>query len=499
MLISRSMAFRFWAAALASVCTSGCIASSFPKTPAHGGPAWEEITTDHFIVDTDLEPSEAAQLVRDLENMRKVMVEVVFGGEREPKIKVRVLALRTDEFGHFSAEAVGFYLNRVLFQPILVTSPGGDWDTFTADIRKHELAHYVSSLFVDMELQPRWFAEGLASYLETVRYDEKTGTVEVGRHPPDYQYLKYAKPAFLDELWGWSRAEPYESMRARFYQSSWGILHYLFDERPDDLRDYERALANGDDPKKAWQQLFPDLDQHGLSEVLGKYLYRANFKVTKSTVRPAVFSMQRVPLSEADVLALRATLYMALQPKSRRSLEESRELARKNVAESLGYDPLNFWAHQVNYFYFDKLPDSAALARQVTARRRDNWLAWYWYADVLRTNKGPLDEQRSVLLKALELAPGNVMVLTDLAQVEGRAGNWPEALELSQKAIKAPPYLAESLVTYTAALSHAGKCDDALIVESKILQYFKEKIPPSVQQSLTENHDVCAALKPASR
>jgi len=457
------------------------------------------MTSEHFIVDTDLDPSEAAKVVRDLENMRKVMVEVVFGGEREATAKVRVLALRSDEFGHFANEAAGIFLNRVLFQPLLVTSPGGDWDTFTADIRKHELAHYVTSLYVDTSLQPRWFAEGLATYLETVRYDEKTGAVEVGRHPPDFQYLKYSKHAFLDELWDWDRAEPYDSMQACLYQTSWGILHYLIDERPDDLRDFERALANGDDRKRAWEQMFPDLDQHGLSEVLGKYLHRANFRVTKATVTPAAFSMQTSPLGEADVLALRGMLYMALQPKSRRSADESKRLAQKNVAESLAIEPSSFWAHQVNYFYFDKLPDSVDLARRATAAQKDNWLAWYWYADVLRTSKSPLDEQRSALAKALELAPRNAMVLTDLAEVEGRAGNWPTALELVQEAVKVPPVLAEAMVTYTTALSHVGRCDDAVAVEGKVLQYFKEKLPPGVAQSLAENHDLCRVRKADAR
>src|SRR5262245_41317046 len=117
---------------------AGCIGSSLPKTPAHGGPAWQEITTDHFVVDTDLETADANAIRRQLENHRSGMTQLVFGGEPAKAPRMRVLALRQDEYAHFGHVASGNFVNWTLYQPILVTSPGGEWDTFTADVRKHE-------------------------------------------------------------------------------------------------------------------------------------------------------------------------------------------------------------------------------------------------------------------------------------------------------------------------------------------------------------------------
>jgi tetratricopeptide (TPR) repeat protein len=476
----------------------GCIARSFPKTPAAGGPAWQEMTTEHFVVDTDLEPAEARLMARQLENLRHVMADLVFGGEPAPAPRVRVLALRQDEYAHFGHVAAGNFISWTLYQPILVTSPGGDWDTFAADVRKHELAHYVSNLYVDMRLQPRWFAEGTAAYLETIRYDEKTGAVEIGRHPTDYQYLEYMKPVTTEELWDWDKSTPYDDLRARLYATSWAVAHYLFDQRPTELLDYERALARGQDSRKAWTEIFPDLDSAGLTDTIKKYVHKRDFKVTRAKIPPVEVAAQTRPLSEADVLGLRAELYMALQSTSKRTPEETKRLARTMVEASFAQDPASFWAHQVNLFYFDSVPSFADLARKAIANQKENWLAWLWYAEVLRRGKGPLDEQRLSLSKALELAPGNPIALTQLAWVEARSGNWKAALDASSKAVHSPPVGTDAMIALASALSHSGQCTDARTIEELIQERLKKNLPKDTAQIFTENHQACAQSPPDS-
>jgi len=480
-------------AAAGALLLSSCIGSSFPKTPAAGGPAWQEITTEHFIIDTDLDAAQADAMVRQLENLRKVMAETVFGGEPPPRPRARVLALRVDEYRHFDRVYVGTFVSSVLFQPMLITSPGGDWDTFSADIRKHELAHYVSSLYIDIGLQPRWFAEGLADYLETIRYDDKTGAVEVGHHPPDYQYLENIKQATSDELWAWDREEPYDALTARLYQTSWAALHYLFDQRPADLLDYERALARGEDARKSWNRIFPDLEGVGLDDAIRKYVHKRDYKITKATVQPATANVKTRGLGEPDVLAWRATLYMALQKNSKRTPEESKTLAAENVTASLKQSESSFWAHQVNLFYFDTVPSSIDLAKQAISSEQDNWLAWLWYSEVLRRAKGPLAEQRATLVKALERAPDNRVALTQFSWVEARSGNWKSALESAAKAVHSPPVATDSMLAYAVALAHSGQCGDARTVENEVAKRLKDKVPKDVAEVLAENHQFCAA------
>jgi tetratricopeptide (TPR) repeat protein len=470
----------------------GCIGSSLPKTPDAGGPTWEELITEHFVIDTDLEPTEATAIAQQLENLRKVMTETVFGGPPPTGPRVRVLALRRDEYGHFDRKNAGVFISSALFQPLLVTSPGGEWKTFDADVRKHELGHYVASLYVDSRLQPRWFAEGLADYVETIRYDETTGAVEIGHHPPDYQYLEFGKQATSDELWAWDQERPYDALSARLYQTSWAVVHYLFDQRPADLLDYQRALARGDDAHEAWRKIFPDLDGAGMEEMIRKYVHKRDYKITKANFPPTAVTPATRYLGEADVLALRATLYMALQPVSLRTPDESKKLAIQNVTASLGRSDSSFWAHQVNFFYFDSVTASADLAKRSIADQKDNWLAWLWYAEVLRRAKGPLDEQRSALSKALELAPSNRVALTQLAWVEARAGNWKQALDASSKAAHSPPVATDSLLALTAALSRTGHCADAQTIEAAVEKRLKGKVSKEVTALFTENHQACA-------
>jgi hypothetical protein len=480
-----------WAAALLGA--TGCIGTSFPKTPAAGGPAWREITTENLVVDTDLEPAEADAMVRQLENMRNVMAKVAFGGEPAKAPRVRVLALRQDEYAHFDRVNAGTFVIWALYQPILITSPGGDWDTFASDIRKHELAHYVSSLYVDMRLQPRWLAEGTAVYLETIRYEGKTGAVEIGHRPEGYQYLTYAKQASYDELWAWDREEPYDALKERLYETSWAVVHYLYDQRPADLLDYERALARGEDARKAWEQIFPDLGAAGLDEVVKKYVHKRDYKITKATVPEIPVATETRALAEADVLALRATLYMALQKNGKRTIDESKAIAIQNVAASLRQDETSFWAHQVNLFYFDAVPTSIELAKKAIANQKENWLAWLWYAEVLRRAKGPLDERRAALSKALELAPGNPIALTQLAWVEAGSGNWKGALDASSKALRSPPVGTDAMVALAAALSRTGKCADAHTIEAQAQKRLNNKLSKDVAQIFAANHQACEA------
>src|SRR5439155_17197882 len=98
----------------------------------------------------------------------------------------------------------------------------------------------------------------------------------------------------------------------------------------------------------------------------------------------------------------------------------------------------------------------------------DNWLAWLWYAEVSRRAKGPLDEQRTSLSRALDLAPGNRIALTQLAWVEARSANWKAALDASSKAVLSPPVANDSLVILSAALSRNGRCADARSVEDAL-------------------------------
>ena len=80
----------------------GCFELKLPKSPAQGGPAWEEITTDHFTIETNWDDAEATKLARDFEVGHRVMTKLAFGGQARHGTRIRVFALSHEEFAEFS-------------------------------------------------------------------------------------------------------------------------------------------------------------------------------------------------------------------------------------------------------------------------------------------------------------------------------------------------------------------------------------------------------------
>src|SRR5262245_22427870 len=58
---------------------AGC-AAAVPQVPSQGGPAWRELTSEHFTVWSDADPGRARELVREMEHLRQVIVGVAFPG-----------------------------------------------------------------------------------------------------------------------------------------------------------------------------------------------------------------------------------------------------------------------------------------------------------------------------------------------------------------------------------------------------------------------------------
>jgi hypothetical protein len=473
--------------------TSGCISASQPKTPREGGPPWQEITTEHFIIDTDLDPQLAAETAQQLENLRNAMIEVVFGRQPPPSPKLRVLALRSDEYGYYGTQSTGVFMSNVLHQPVLATSPGGEWGSMQNNIRVHEIAHYVSSLYMNIERQPRWFAEGFGRYLETLRYDEK-GKVEVGRPPLNYEYLQFVKQSYFDELWAWDDdSHLSEGKVSELYETSWAVVHWLFDERHDDAVRFQDAIAAGKDPKKAWQEIFPDIDDHGMNEIVGKYVNKHGEKITKGQVAPLHVTIQSRPLADEDVLGFRSMLYMAFRGMTSRSQEESKKLALSNVDAALHINNAAFWANEVNYVYFGKLPATTDLAKRGAESQTDNWLAWVYYADVIGALNGPAEERRAAAKHAIDLAPQSSLALASASRAEGQAGDWKTALELAERAMRTRSISLNAVTAYAGALAHSSRCDDARKVVGELRARHKRDLPKEIASEVEEVEGFCSS------
>jgi hypothetical protein len=80
--------------------------------PAKGGPAWTELTSDHFRLRTDLDADVAAEAIRTLEEIRVAMLALVWPSARVASQRIEVVVLRSSvELSTFLQGGRGRYSN----------------------------------------------------------------------------------------------------------------------------------------------------------------------------------------------------------------------------------------------------------------------------------------------------------------------------------------------------------------------------------------------------
>ncbi|HEY3236084.1 MAG TPA: hypothetical protein VGJ84_15310 [Polyangiaceae bacterium] len=407
------------------------------------------------MVETDLGLDHAEELAQEVETAREIMIVLAFGRSPPAGPKIRIIAMPYWEFQHYNAAASGAFASRSWFEPVIVLGdtrerastlgptsevPDPLYNPFSIYPIAHELGHALTDQFISEDRQPRWFAEGIATYLESAAV-APSGKAYIGR-PPEWMN---GAPAYalvsIDELWawrdpalspqaraqgvylcGWSPLSPSDprGVRNRLYLTAWATVRYLTDDRPADFEKFQAALSRGEEPKAAYSRIFPDLYGETFKRTIAGHLGRgldnpySGVKTARFELRPA--RLQQRVMSNADVLGLRASLYMAFAGLGGRPAREDRRLAAESVTASLHQDPTSLWGQLSGGFYFGVLPPSVDLAKRAVAQHFDDWLGWLWYADVLKAVGGPDSARHSALSRAALLAPNRSAVLARLEQ-----------------------------------------------------------------------------------
>jgi uncharacterized protein DUF1570 len=193
---------------------------------------WREVTSEHFVVWTNAAPAPARALVRTMETLHQIVLGVSFFN-RDVKGKSFVIAFADLDEVHLYVPpqfvAHAWSGRNALRQPLIVLAASSLDDD--RRIVTHELTHVIA--FNVIPDQPKWFAEGLAGYFETVRLDEDSATFDVGvpiesrardLHAegltPATELFACAEDACTDH---------------RFYATSWALFTYLLNEHPTEL------------------------------------------------------------------------------------------------------------------------------------------------------------------------------------------------------------------------------------------------------------------------
>jgi len=373
---------------------------AIPSVPAPGGgSAWLEVTSPHFTLWTDASPDRAREAVVEMEHLRQVIIGSSFRSVASEG-SIFAIALRDlSEFHtYFSDQVLAFAMpaeGNLLRQPVIVVVA----DTQNGEeqlLEAHELTHAIS--YAMIARQPRWFAEGLAQFFETIRLDVHDGTAELGRAPehngqPMQMHHLIGLPTMFD-------CEELSCADEGFYVTAWAVFTYLQNTHAAELARFEQLLAARKDWQPAWSEAFPRLPVMVLEDELRVWLTSGRHRVLRFTVKFQDPPVSAHALGEANVHMIRALL-----AGNKPAGEDARAAKRREVETALRIDPTSVLANLVSV-ELDNKPTREA-ARAVAAAHGDDWRAWWLLALVIESG----DEAMAAARRACQLAAANPAVV----------------------------------------------------------------------------------------
>jgi hypothetical protein len=271
--------------------------------PEKGGSPWTEVTTAHFVLKTDLDPSTAQEASAKLEEIFAALAEFGFPSTETPKLRIDVVYFRShDEYVVFAPQLSGgsFFPNGLHdFEQLPIALLGGDFVQATRETLQHELTHLFIHYYYPQA--PVWLNEGLAEFMETMTIED--GLVVLGRETRKQRFWKgdyrwHADPtvptggtALLPmsdapapaDLRGMSPAEFYgnreldprtneghEAVRtmAVHYTAAWTLVHLLLtnDTYTSTFGKYLERIHAGVSEGVAWQETLGRMSADGLEQ-----------------------------------------------------------------------------------------------------------------------------------------------------------------------------------------------------------------------------------------
>ncbi len=469
---------------------------------------WREYRSAHFVLSTDVARDRAPGLVRQLEELRSLVVAALFGDAVEIPGRVHAVAfsspLRYAQFAAGPARTFGYAF----------ASDGESWIVFPYDGREppgfavaHELAHGIS--WHQFPRQPPWFREGLAQFVETVgeeRHDPRAAAVGShvvrGARETSGRWAGYPSPEILDRVkhsttvsarqtLEWS-GQIDESDPSRFHAASWLLYHFLWNQRSSQLTAYQERLAKGEEPRAAWAAAFPDLDPANgdamarLDRELAAYRHDARYVAYPVRVGnvDGAFVDRAVPTAELHLLLARI----------RRSGTdaERKERARDDYAEAFREDPL-LPAAAVAHARQEKASIADAMAAVTRARPDDAW-GWYFLGAALDARVDP-EKKEAALRRAVALAPDEPRPNDALARLLVGSGRAKEARPFAERALDLAPWDAQAVDTLASVAFGIGQCKPALVLQRRAADLFAARDPAGdgFRKRLAEYEATCGA------
>ena len=451
--------------------SSGC-AHVVPECAAHGGSPWLELTSQHFVVTTNLAPPDARAAAAQLEQARTAVLAAFPMGDA-PQLDVVVFetAAQLHELsGDLQLDAA---LTHDRKGSLLLTGSAVSFLGAT-QLRSmlHELAHHFSA--GALRRWPRWFEEGLATYLETITLDaDAKMAVRGAAHEVRLDEVLRWGVLPVKSLWAWD-VEPdrHNGLEEHRAASSWFWVHFLFNEHRRELDGFMRSLAAGDEPGAAWTAAFGLLSPEAMTEAATAYLAKKQTRSQKMDLAQLNTSLSERTVPDAQVHALlsRAAGAMGVWPR-----------ARAEARAAMALDPHDPKALEQDAV-LQELPEGRLTAARALTEAAPTLAAGWLLLGLSLPASDAMGGQ--ALDRALEVDPRSFSTLIELAAARCAEGKCDEGVELAERAVSLAPGDARVQASAAIVFMQGGQCAKAVASQQRALEVLGHRASSALRAQL---------------
>lgn len=452
---------------------SGCVHVK-PECSTHGGTAWLELTSQHFVVSTNLEPASARAAVVQLEFIRASELGAFPStGTPTPPLGVVVFADPAQLHELSSDVSLNAALLHDLRGAMLLTANSATFMGATQlPLTLHELAHHYSA--AALKRAPKWFDEGLAIYLETLVLDPaaKTAVRGVANQARLNEATKWGILP-VESLWSWDgELESPHGVELHRAASSWFWVHWLFNEQRPALDRFMRALAEGTEPRAAWAAAFGTLTTESMKKAADAYLEAGKSRSQKMDLSQLNLSLEEKPLTDAKVHALLARVA---------GMTGAWPRAREDARMAISLDARDVNAQEQNVVTQESAEARMNAGRLLTQENAQDAVGWL----LLGLALPPTDPERGqAFARAAELDPHSAMALSELASFRCSEARCSEGVPLAERAAELAPGNARVLAGTASVQQRAGLCSQAAVTQQRALEVLPERAPLGLRKQL---------------
>jgi tetratricopeptide (TPR) repeat protein len=498
---------------IASASLSCAVIRAPLTSPAHGGAAWNELTSRHFVLQSDVDAEEARATITEFETLRAALAQVFPPRAIEPSGRIEIVLFdRTKDFHALTRQpqsTLAYFAAHLRpdleAQPVLVLhSQLGEAGRSTF---LHELAHrFLHQRIVDT---PVWLDEGFAQLYSTLRlqngkltfggrlpsadfsdrpffwlswYEDRTQLQIPAEKAPTVRALLDAdRAAFYINKSEEASTEKDAERQIAYYTGAWKLVQLLVNGPDDTMRvRFQRfldAIERGAKAKPAFHAAFDAAALDRLEQLFQTYLTEVQLLRAVTEYQPPTPS----PLEREEVMsdARVRLLWARLMPWT----HETGSAVRREIDAALASDPASSEARflsAIQRFYGLDLGGARDDLNLALAPHPDEPRYLFgqllWFKERPRKNGEPADDPAVIEAIVVQLA----RVAQTPAQLDAVASHYAsrgrpsDAFAFTERALHLDPTCWHCEDTHAIVLLQVHRYPEALAAIERALALLPE-------------------------